>query len=113
MGCAILAPGLFAGASALHTLTAGAVGQLTLAVMTRATRGHTGRPLTADTTTVLVYGLVFLGALLRLVLPFTPLSYTLGASIAGLVWAAGMLLFAVAYGPMLLRPRPADVRPRG
>jgi uncharacterized protein involved in response to NO len=113
MGCAILAPGLFAGASALHALTAGAVGQLTLAVMTRATRGHTGRPLTADTTTVLVYGLVFLGALLRLVLPFTPLSYTLGASIAGLVWAAGMLLFAVAYGPMLLRPRPADVRPRG
>jgi uncharacterized protein involved in response to NO len=112
MASAVLAPGLFAGASALHALTAGAVGQLTLAVMTRATRGHSGRPLQADTTTVLIYGCIFLGALLRLVLPFTPLSYTLGASIAGLFWSAGMLLFAAAYGPMLLGRRPATVAPR-
>jgi uncharacterized protein involved in response to NO len=112
IGAAALQPGLFAGASALHALTAGAVGQLTLAVMTRATRGHSGRPLAADTVTVLIYGLIFLGALLRLVLPFTPVSYTLGASIAGLFWAGGMLLFALAYGPMLALPRPAEVRPR-
>ena len=112
LGIGVLFPGLFAGASALHALTAGAVGQLTLAVMTRATRGHTGRPLTADTVTVLIYGLLFLGALLRLVLPFTPIAYAMGASVAGLLWAAGMLLFAAAYGPMLLLPRPAEVRPR-
>jgi uncharacterized protein involved in response to NO len=112
MGSAILAPGLFAGASALHALTAGAVGQLTLAVMTRATRGHSGRPLEADTATVVIYGCIFMGALLRLALPFTPLSYTLGASIAGMFWAAGMLLFAIAYGPMLLKKRPAAVAPR-
>jgi uncharacterized protein involved in response to NO len=112
LGIGVLFPGLFAGASALHALTAGAVGQLTLSVMTRATRGHTGRPLTADTVTVLIYGLLFLGALLRLVLPFTPIAYVMGASVAGLLWAAGMLLFAAAYGPMLLLPRPAEVRPR-
>jgi uncharacterized protein involved in response to NO len=112
MASAILAPGLFAGASALHALTAGAVGQLTLAVMTRATRGHSGRPLEADTITVLIYGCIFMGALLRLVLPFTPLPYTLGASIAGMFWSAGMLLFAIGYGPMLLKKRPATVAPR-
>ncbi|MGL4543906.1 MAG: NnrS family protein, partial [Polymorphobacter sp.] len=102
----VFVPGLFAGASALHALTAGAIGQLTLAVMTRASLGHVGRPLTADRATVAIYALVFAGAALRLVLPFTPLDYALGASIAGTVWAAGFLLFAVHYGPMLARRRP-------
>ncbi len=112
LGSTILAPGLFAGASALHALTAGAVGQLTMAVMTRATRGHSGRPLEADSATVLIYACIFVGAMLRLVLPFTPLGYPLGASIAGLFWSAGMLLFAATYGPMLLLKRPAGVAPR-
>jgi uncharacterized protein involved in response to NO len=101
LAAAILTPGLFAGASALHALTAGAVGQLTLAVMTRASRGHSGKPLVADTATIAVYGCIFAGALLRLVLPFTLLPYATGAAIAGSVWALGMLLFAGAYGPML------------
>ena len=102
----VFVPGLFGGASALHALTAGAIGQLTLAVMTRASLGHVGRPLTADRPTVIIYALVFAGAVLRLVLPFTPLGYVLGASIAGTVWAAGFLLFAVHYGPMLAGRRP-------
>ncbi len=106
LAAAILAPGLFAGASALHALTAGAVGQLTLAVMTRASRGHSGKPLVADTATIVVYGCIFTGALLRLVLPFTQLPYATGAAIAGSVWALGMLLFVAAYGPMLLQRQP-------
>lgn len=101
----ILLPGLFAGASALHALTAGAVGQLTLAVMTRASRGHSGRPLVADAATVVVYGCIFAGALLRLALPFTAVPYVTGAAIAGTVWSLGMLLFAGVYGPMLWNRR--------
>lgn len=112
MASAILAPGLFAGASALHALTAGAVGQLTLAVMTRASRGHSGRKLEADSATVAIYSCIFVGALLRLALPFTPLSYSLGASVAGVFWSAGMLLFVASYGPMLMGRRPAGVAPR-
>jgi uncharacterized protein involved in response to NO len=112
IGLAILMPGLFAGAAALHALTAGAVGLLTISVMTRASRGHSGRPLEADLATVLIYALIFLGALLRVLLPFTPLSYALGASLAGLLWSAGMLLFVGAYGPMLARRRPPQVSPR-
>ena len=34
--------------AAIHALTAGAIGTMILAVMTRATRGHTGRELSAD-----------------------------------------------------------------
>lgn len=112
LGSAILAPGVFAGASALHALTAGAIGLLTLAVMTRASRGHAGRPLTADFLTVTIYALIFLGALLRLLLPFTPVSYALGASIAGLFWSAGMLLFVVGYAPMLLACRSDGTGPK-
>ncbi len=112
LGVMTLAPGLFEGTSALHALTAGAIGQLTLAVMTRATRGHSGRALEADAVTVGIYACIFTGALLRLLLPFTPLSYSLGASVAGVFWSAGMLLFAIAYGPMLAKKRPAAVAPR-
>jgi uncharacterized protein involved in response to NO len=112
IGWSILDPGRFAGASALHALTAGAVGLLTLAVMTRASRGHSGRPLAADRLTIAIYALVFMGALLRLVLPLTPVPYVLGASIAGLFWSAGMLLFALGYAPMLLARRPEGVAPR-
>lgn len=109
LAATILAPGLFAGASALHALTAGAVGQLTLAVMTRASRGHSGKPIVADAATIMVYGCIFTGALLRLVLPFTPLPYATGAAIAGSVWSLGMLVFAGAYGPMLLNRQPGPV----
>lgn len=97
----ILLPGRFSGSSALHALTAGAVGQLTLAVMTRASLGHTGRPLTAGRATVAIYALVFIGAALRVLLPATPIDYSLGVSIAGIVWASGFLLFAAVYGPWL------------
>jgi uncharacterized protein involved in response to NO len=47
-----LAPDLVPSVAGLHALTAGAIGTMTLAVMTRATLGHTGRPLTADRATV-------------------------------------------------------------
>ena len=106
LATAVFVPELFAGASALHALTAGAIGQLTLAVMTRAALGHVGRPLTADRATVVIYALVFCGAALRLVLPFTAIGYVLGSSIAGSVWAAGLLLFVIHYGPLLARRRP-------
>ncbi|MCG2839850.1 NnrS family protein [Sandaracinobacter sp. RS1-74] len=111
IGLSILAPALFAGAGALHALTAGGIGLLTVAVMTRASRGHTGRPLHADKLTAAIYALVSLGALARILLPFAPISHALGASVAGLLWSAGMLLFAIGYGPMLLRPRPETAAP--
>lgn len=92
--------------SAMHALAAGAMGAMTLAVMTRATRGHTGRPLEADRATVGIYILVHLGALLRIVAPLLPFDYMLVIALAGGLWGAAFLLFLLVYGPMALRPAP-------
>lgn len=105
IGLAILRPDILTSPQALHALTAGAMGQLTLAIMTRASLGHCGRDLRAGTGTMLIYLFVFFGALLRIVLPFTEFNYALGMSIAGAIWAFGFLLFAAIYGPMLFVPR--------
>ena len=105
MALAIFRPDILTSAHALHALTTGAIGQLTMAVMTRASLGHCGRKLRAGFGTVVIYLLVFVGAMARLALPFTGIDYALGMSIAGIIWAAGFLLFALVYGPMLLAPR--------
>lgn len=105
LAASILAPQLITPMPALHALTAGAVGTMTLAVMTRATLGHTGRALTADRGTVAIYVLVNLGAALRVAAGWLPLDYVSVVTVAGMVWSAGFLLFAVKYGSYLLRPR--------
>jgi uncharacterized protein involved in response to NO len=85
----------------LHALTVGAIGTMTLAVMTRASLGHGGRPLVAGGGTLAIYALVALAALLRVAAPLTayPLHLT---SLAGLAWCAAFALFAVLFGPLLL-----------
>jgi len=82
---------------ALHALTIGAIGTMTLAVMTRATLGHSGRPLTADRATVAVYLLVTLAALLRLAAPLAGSGYLWITLVAGFVWSAAFLLFVATY----------------
>lgn len=91
--------------AALHALSAGAMAAMTLAVMTRATLGHTGHALRADRKTVAIYALVTSGAALRLVAPLLPFDYLRIISVTGTLWAAAFVLFVAAYGPMLLRPR--------
>lgn len=105
MGLAILKPDLLTATHALHALTTGAIGQLTMAVMTRASLGHCGLELRASKGTVIIYSLIFSGAVLRVALPFVDIGYALGMSIAGIIWASGFLLFAIIYGPMLFAPR--------
>ena len=103
LGGAILGLGLPA-TDAAHTLTTGAVGVMTLGVMTRASLGHTGRPRHAGSLTVFIYMLVTLGALLRVVGPTTGLPTNLVLGLAAVGWSGAYLLFAVVYGPFLLRP---------
>lgn len=106
LGLSSLAPSLVPASSAIHALTTGAVGTLTLAVMTRATRGHTGRPIVADSLTTAIYGLVTLGAALRVAAPFAAADLYQPALVAGGVsWAGSYALFVLTYGPMLLKPR--------
>jgi uncharacterized protein involved in response to NO len=89
---------------ALHALTTGSVGAMTLAVMTRASLGHTGRPRHAGPLTICIYLLVNLGALLRVFGPTTGLPTNLVLGMAATSWSGAYLLFAVIYGPFLLRP---------
>ena len=63
-------PEYIATSGALHGRTAGAIGLMTLAVMTRASLGHTGRPLTATAPTQLIYVAALLAALARIVSAF-------------------------------------------
>lgn len=106
LGASILGIG-FTPENAVHLLTTGAMGTMTLAVMTRASLGHTGRPRHADRLTVAIYLLVNVGAVLRILAPNpeTPTALThamLGLSALG--WAGAYLLFAFHYGPYLVSP---------
>src|SRR5262249_59359830 len=74
LGASQLWPAIPASA-ALHALTVGAVGTMTLAVMTRATLGHTGRPLTAGPGTTIIFALVTLAALARIGAAFVDAAY--------------------------------------
>lgn len=86
--------------SALHALTAGAVGTMTLAVMSRAMLGHTGRALTAGPATIAAYALVIVGAVLRVMAPVLPVDPMAAIAVAGLSWGAGFAVFFAVYGPM-------------
>ncbi len=92
----------------LHALTAGAIGTMTLAVMTRATRGHTGRPLVADRGTVAIYVAITLAAILRLGAPLTGDHYVPALTAAAAFWSMAYGLFALLYLPMLMGPRPRE-----
>jgi len=105
LGVSALSGGAFSETAAIHALTAGAVGTMTLAVMTRASLGHTGRAIVAGRQTRAIYLLVGVGALLRVVAPFVPSLYLLMVSASGLVWASAFVLFALRYGPILFSPR--------
>lgn len=94
----------------IHALGAGAMASMVLAVMTRATLGHTGRDLHADKGTVLIYSLVTIGAAIRVAAPWLPVDYLVAVKVAGGLWSAAFLLFVLIYGPKLLGPRP-DGRP--
>ncbi len=104
LGVALVTPAVPLSA-ALHALTTGAIGTMILAVMTRATLGHTGRDLEADLPTRLIYGAVTAAAVLRVAAALlqTWRDPLLAAS-AGL-WVAAFGAFVVHYGAMLVRQR--------
>ena len=92
----------FEPGAAIHALTAGAAGTMILAVMTRATRGHTGHDLSADRATSLIYVLVTLAALTRIIAAFSS-DWTMPLLItSACLWIAAFRLFVLYYGRMLL-----------
>ncbi|WP_225026902.1 NnrS family protein [Xinfangfangia pollutisoli] len=103
LAIALAALGLVQPVSALHVLTVGVIATMMLAVMTRATRGHTGRALTASALTILAYFCLFAAALARPLADLTGVPGLMEAS--GALWILAFGLFLLEYGPMLVRDR--------
>lgn len=104
VGVTVLDPS-FPRTAGVHALTAGAIGVMTLAVMTRATRGHTGRPLAADGGTLAIYLTINAGALVRVAAPFSGEAQTAVLGVSALLWSAAFGGFVLAYGRMLTTRR--------
>lgn len=95
--------------SALHVLTVGAMGLMMLAVMTRATRGHTGRELTASPLTQVAYLSLIAAALLRPLAEVLPNFFHTVLAASALLWMLAFGLFLLEYAPMLTRLRRAPI----
>lgn len=99
---ALAALGITTTASALHVLTVGVIGLTTLAVMTRASRGHTGRALSASPATTAAYICLLVAAIARPLADTLPQHYHALVSMSALGWLLGYALFVVEHAPMLL-----------
>jgi uncharacterized protein involved in response to NO len=86
----------------VHALTAGGMATMILAVMTRASLGHTGRELKASPMTIAAYVCITIGALLRVAASLGP--YGIMLDIAGTFWALALFLFLIVYRPVLWSP---------
>lgn len=97
--------GLLPSAFALHALGIGAVGGMTLAVMTRAALGHSGRPLVVARPIAVAYVLVALAAVVRVGATVLATGLYLEAVLlSGALWLAAFTLFALVYWPILTKP---------
>lgn len=103
-GLAALAPDVVPMVAGIHALAVGAVACMTLAVMTRASLGHTGRELAADAGTRAIFVAIVIAAILRVAAAMAPDTAWLLHMSAGL-WVAAFIGYAVRFGGMLMRPR--------
>jgi uncharacterized protein involved in response to NO len=104
LAAAILFPHSVPLSAGIHAWAIGAIGTMTLAIMTRASLGHTGQNLAAGPLTQAIYAAVVIAALLRIAAAFAPNAVAL-LHAAGAAWIVAFWAFAVSYGPLLLRPR--------
>ena len=108
-GYAWIPLGLFlraaAVSSALHALTAGAIGSLTIGMMARVTLGHTGRPLAASKLTAWSFGAITAAAFARVLGPIVTMRYHDVLTCAGVLWTLASVLYLAANAPALFAPR--------
>ena len=95
-------PQIVPASGALHAWTTGAMGTMTLAIMTRATLGHTGRDVVSTPATIVIYGAMLVATLSRIAAPSLPAIYYQALLVAGVAWLLAFGIFLIVYGPMLL-----------
>jgi len=114
LGFLVVAAGLFLpgmAPAAQHIWMAGAVGLMTLAVMTRASLGHTGRPLHATIPITALYASLIVAVLARFVAGALPAAEW-PIHLAACAWIAAFAGFSIIYWPVLARPKLEQRRPR-
>jgi uncharacterized protein involved in response to NO len=94
-----------APSAGIHAWTGGAIGVMTLAVMTRAALGHTGRPLQASLATQLVYLAIVLAAVTRICAAIEVDHAATLLIVSGVSWSVAFLGFSLAFFVPLWRPR--------
>ncbi len=106
LGLSVLDPLAFPRLAGIHALGTGAIGVMTLAMMTRATLGHSGRALSAGAGTILIYLLINGAAFLRVATPFLDASLQPSITVvSAVVWSLAFMSFVVVYGPLLVRSK--------
>jgi uncharacterized protein involved in response to NO len=110
VGLALKALALLNGAGIaafwIHALTIGAIATMILAVMTRATLGHTGRPLAVSPSITVAYLLLAAAAVVRVFgLAWWRHGYPAVIVVSALLWTAAFAVFVAIYAPMLWSPR--------
>ncbi|MBR0934243.1 NnrS family protein [Bradyrhizobium jicamae] len=96
----VVAPG-----AGMHAWTGGAIGAMTLAVMTRASLGHTGQALSASVLTQVIYAAVVVAAMARVCASVDSRHSVVLLTVAGVAWVGAFIGFAFAYGPLLCHAR--------
>ena len=104
LGASILAPSVVPPSIAIHAWTAGAIGLMTLAVMTRASLGHSGQALSAGKGTQAIYSLALGAAVLRIIAGFDGAMILM--ELAAAAWIGAFGGFVLLYGPLLAQRQP-------
>lgn len=102
---AMSAADLVASGAGVHAWTGGAIGSMTLAVMTRASLGHTGQALKASALVQAVYAAILIAAVVRVCAALEPAHSIPLLMASGVAWMFAFFGFAVAYAPLLCRTR--------
>lgn len=89
----------------LHAWTTGAIGTMIIAVMTRVSRGHSGRKLTAPASTVVLYATALIATCARIGAALHPELTSILLPVSGAAWILAFGGFAALYGPMLMKQR--------
>lgn len=106
LGLAIAGTDPVAVKNVIHLLAIGTIGGMVLAMMSRVSLGHTGRPLEVPYYLALAFAFIMLAAVIRAALPLIDSSFThLSWQISALLWILVFTAFLIRYLPILTRPR--------
>jgi uncharacterized protein involved in response to NO len=106
LGLGLEVLGEFSRSTAMHMISVGAMGMITLGMMTRTARGHTGRLIKAEKPETAAFALLALAGVLRIAYPYLSGNWAQATLLAaGLCWMAAFAIYFVVYLPWLCRSR--------